>query len=175
MLLSYIVQELDAELDRLHRLRTLVVSLETTFVLNTLPLPDQPATPPAAPAAAKLTAAEPVHLVEASALQTPAEGELAATKPRAVPSRAAGRPRGARKVSRSPQPRALAGSGAPAPAKVVVVSAEQLRRERADREVAHASPARGESSQAAPEQAPESLARSLAARWLGGNGGAATT
>ncbi len=179
MLLSYIIHELDAELDRLRRLREIVASLETAFVLQPLPSRQSseqplPQTKPEALPSPALFLQRP----EAESQAAPSSMELApAPEPTPRKPFRARRMRKARPV----RPSEVKSASAPAPPKIVVVSAEQLQRERATRGTLRqggsnaSSASTGEASPAREaEPAPESLARTLAARWLGDAGPSAS-
>ena len=190
MLLSYIVGELDAELDRLHNLRTIVSSLGTPLALPaTLPAVLLPLSDGGTPLPVE-AAAEVVVTAEAS-IPAPPFAEAAPVldsqprEPRRV--RAVRGSRGPRKAPSQPQvPTAFS---TPSQPKVVVVSAKELEQERATRATSHngTRPAHSGTQPAqnaaqrhgthdvvlGEEIAPDALARSLAAKWLSGTNGAA--
>lgn len=189
MPLPYILQELDAELHRLHRLREIIASLELPLRLQAFspvaaapqsasvtnrnaPLPAPEAAPfvasPSPDAEAGVTA-DSIPQLQVQAAAVPGSREPA---PSLEPKSSAREPR-ARRAHKPLKPQAVQ-AAPPALPKMVVVSAEQLQRERSQRGTARGGNGATASAPATPpDAAPDSLARTLAARWLGGAGTAA--
>ena len=159
MLLRHIVEQLDAELDRLKALRRIVAGLQSA--------PFLPETPDARAREQRTVegpqkihdGGEPAALVAASAatyrtvssvrrrISRPGGSQTSATPPLSVPA----------------EQRALTSA---IPAGPVVVSAKALAQERAVRQSLHAErESTGDTGMQTPED-PESVARNLALRWL---------
>ena len=149
MLLQHIVQQLDAELDRLHSLRKLVVTLQRSPVaVRNLDQQIHDAVAPAPEAApVRELVQKPRHRGR------PRKPEPPAAK---MPSK--------RRTSAPPEPSALTSA---IPAGPVVISAAALARERTARQEAAAA---AHEASLAPESNPETMVQDLTARWLSGSG-----
>ena len=174
MLLPYIVDQLDAELDRLQRLRAIVATLQMPLTFHLSPELDADA--------GRLVEEVEKGSILPSALpslvmqrQPGTEGTNGSEIRRARKRRSdAGQPRAKRGRTATPEmPAAIRLSERPSPG-VVVMSPQQLEQERARREVRRGQAGAGDSPETGippmiePVVEPESLARTLAARWLTG-------
>ena len=158
MLLQDILQQLDAELDRLHTLHTLVADLEGSSALL------RDFTAGLHPEFNFELSPELKDLIEAT--PEPAQKRKRQTRkraPAAEESLGTPEPASAEKPTKAQEPAAAIALRGPISSRPVMVSPQALARERSSRPAA--SPSR-DNTPATQERSPESIVRNLSARWL---------